>query len=222
MDLGFFQEQIDYRFQNEGLLTQALTHPSAARKLKDNQRLEFLGDAVLQMSLSIHLYESFPRWAEGKLTELRAAAVNRTTLSQIARAIDLGHFLILGRGEKKNRGADKDSNLADAFEALIGAIYLDSDFTTAREWTVRQYHEHGLLDGEQTANFNPKGDLQEQLQAKGLPTPEYEVIEESGPDHSKEYTVIALCDGKELGRGSGASKKTAEQEAARAALDKIG
>lgn len=221
MDLETFQETIGYRFNHPDLLTLALTHPSAARKLKDNQRLEFLGDAVLQISLSTHLYMFFPTWAEGKLTEMRATAVNRNTLSRIARALNLGKVLILGRGERKNDGADKDSNLADALEALIGAIYLDSDFTTVRDWTIGQYLSQNLLDGQLTADFNPKGDLQEILQSKSIPTPEYVVLDESGPDHHKSYTVAVISEGTEIGRGAGASKKSAEQEAARAALTNI-
>jgi len=216
MNLDTFQDSIGYRFHDPDLLRLALTHPSAARKLKDNQRLEFLGDAVLQIAISRHLFNTCPKEAEGSLTAMRAEAVNRKALSQLARRIDLGAVLILGRGEERNHGRDKDSNLADTLEALIGAIFQDGGFETACEWVVRHYTIS--LSDEAPASFNPKGDLQEWLQGRGLPTPEYRVTEESGPDHSKHYRVVVISDGNEIGSGEGTSKKEAEQAAAQEAL----
>lgn len=219
------QEKLGHVFQDPGLLRRALTHPSAIpsqRSIgKDNQRLEFLGDAVLQLALTEFLYQQFPKRHEGDLTQLRARLVNRQSLCFLARQMDLGRHLILGRGEAKNDGRDKPSNLADAFEALLGAVYLDADWPQARAVALRFFAP--LLEEEQNtnANFNPKGQLQEWLQGKGMATPEYEVVAEEGPDHEKSYAVIVKVSGVEIAKGHGPSKKTAEQDAAAKALQGI-
>jgi len=217
------QTSLGYRFQNPQLLEQALTHPSLAhdenRPFQDNQRLEYLGDAVLQLSLTHYLFQHFPKAREGELTQLRAASVNRQALADLAQSLELGSFLRLSRGEKRNGGAAKTSNLADAMEAVIGAIYLDSGFERARDW-VQQHFQDIVKSMEETTlrSFNPKGDLQELLQGSGQPTPIYELVSEEGPDHKKSYEMRVVCNSRVLGSGTGASKKEAEAAAAMAAL----
>ncbi|MGF1677921.1 MAG: ribonuclease III [Candidatus Methylacidiphilales bacterium] len=218
------EAKLQCRFQNETLLIQALTHPSCAygdsTPLHDNQRLEFLGDAILQATLTHYLYQRYPNETEGFLTKLRAAAVNRSALEKIARQFDLGQYLTLGHGEEKNHGREKASNLADAMEAVIGALYLDSGYEATQAWIHRVFT--AVIDDLTTSAsvFNPKGALQEWLQAKGLPTPNYELVSESGPDHKKTFTVKAVSEGECIGLGSGSSKKWAEIAAAQDALDR--
>ncbi|MEO0453644.1 MAG: ribonuclease III [Verrucomicrobiota bacterium] len=218
MNLKELESKIDYTFETKDHLELALTHPSAV-KGKDNQRMEFFGDAILQMALSELLYSSYRQIDEGRLTQIRAASVNRQSLSQVAKSIDLGKFIRFGKGESKSDGSKKDSNLADTMEAVICAIYLDSDYETVKDWIEDHFQEILAQATDQDQVFNPKGQLQEYLQSKGLPTPEYRLISEDGPDHSKVYTVQVISEGEVLGTGSGASKKVAEQEAARLALD---
>jgi len=213
---------LGYQFHNPTLLREALTHPSHGHELRqkkpDNQRLEFLGDAVLQLVLTRKLYRQFPDMDEGDLTRLRAALVNRKALENMAQHFQLGPFLILGRGENLSQGRTKSSNLADAMEAIIGAIFLDGNFETAADWLEPVLH--GLVEEnkDRAHAFNPKGSLQELLQAAGKPTPEYLLESEVGPDHAKNYCVRVISEGQELGRGNGSSKKAAEMNAAALAL----
>ncbi|NJK92814.1 MAG: ribonuclease III [Blastochloris sp.] len=215
------QQQLGYQFKNQALLELALTHPSKAYEMKkrmgDNQRLEFLGDAVLQLALTDRLYRDFDKMDEGELTRMRAGLVNAEALEQMALGFCLGDCLVLGRGETMNQGRTKRSNLADAMEAVIGAIYLDAGFEATSQWLgnlLEAWIRKGLGN---TNDFNPKGSLQEWLQSRNRSRPEYVVVEESGPDHQKHFVVAVLCDQSELGRGSGSSKKAAEMQAAAAA-----
>lgn len=216
-------QTLDHAFADPKLLTLALTHPSHGHEMRtrtpDNQRLEFLGDAVLQLSITEALYERFPDQPEGLLTKVRASLVNRDHLSKLARRLKLGAILILGRGEEANGGRDRDSNLADAMEAVIGAVYLDGGWKAARPVVVALY-DVALEDIEldQVIVTNPKGALQERLQCEGADPPVYECIREEGPAHEREFEVVVEWKGKELGRGIGASKKEAETNAARTAL----
>lgn len=224
-DLNQLQEHLGYRFKDETLLQLALTHPSVAHDLKlssgDNQRLEFLGDAVLQMTLTVHLYRTRTRAPEGQLTQTRAAAVNRKALASLARTLKVGDHLHLSRGEENNMGRKKASNLADAMEAIIGAIFLDGGYEASSTW-VEKYFPPILEEVEGgDCSFNPKGQLQEILQGRGKPTPNYQLEAESGPDHNKSYTVVARTEDGEIGRGTGSSKKEAESAAARDALKKL-
>ena len=216
---------LGYRFKNIKLLQEALTHPSCGHELRqhipDNQRLEFLGDAVLQLVLTRKLFNQFPSYDEGRLTRLRAAIVNRKTLESIALRFQLGEFLILGRGEMLNQGRTKTSNLADAMESVIGAVFIDSNFEHTCSWLEPLLHELVEEHKDKSEFFNPKGALQECLQARGKATPDYVVQSEEGPDHSKNYVVAVVSDGEELGRGSGPSKKAAEIEAASDALKQL-
>jgi len=203
----------------------ALTHPSVAHEspinTPHNQRLEFLGDSVLGLVLTQELYEKFPNFGEGPLTKARAQMVNRRTLAAEARRLGIGEHLLVSRGEEASGGRDRQSALADAFEALLGAIFLDSGYEKAREFILRCFR--GAF-GELTEipNLeNPKGELQELLQAKSPEAPLYEMTFASGPDHDRLFECAVFHQGVELGRGRGKSKKEAEGQAALAALLKL-
>ena len=211
-----------YQFREEALLRLALTHPSIAHEscgpVQHNQRLEFLGDAVLSLVLTRELYDRFPTLGEGPLTKARAQLVNRRTLAEEARRLALGAHLVLSHGEEATGGRERPSALADAYEALLGAIFLDGGFEAARTFILRRF-----LDGfgeltELPYLENPKGDLQEMLQADSAEAPQYELTAVSGPDHDRVFECAVSHGGVELGRGSGKSKKAAESAAALAAL----
>jgi len=216
---------LGYRFQDAGLLRLALTHPSLAHEMgggqQHNQRLEFLGDAVLQLIITTRLFEQYPDLGEGPLTQARAQMVNRTMLAQHGRKLDLGSHLVLSRGEESSGGRMRSSTIADAFEALIGAVYLDSDFPRTTEIVLNLYKEV-LGELEVLPNLsNPKGELQELLQSTSPEPPRYELKSSSGPDHNRSFECAVTHRGQELGRGFGRSKKTAESAAAQSALDRL-
>jgi ribonuclease III len=224
-ELSEFQSHLDYAFCDEGLLRLALTHPSVAHEAgtpsAHNQRLEYLGDAVLQLVLTHELYEKFPGFDEGPLTKARAKLVNRRTLAEHARLLGLGAHLILSHGEETNGGRERASTLADAFEALLGAIFLDGGFAAARGFILREF---GAAFGKLSVLpiiENPKGELQELLQARSPEAPEYHVVSATGPDHDRVFECTVQHAGIELARGSGKSKKAAESNAALAALNKL-
>jgi ribonuclease-3 len=221
-DLNPLEERIGYKFRNPLLLTEALTHPSVGHETQrhhfDNQRLEFLGDAVLQLVMTERLFTQFARDAEGQLTKLRSRLVSRDALQAHASSLGLGKFLLLGRGEEATGGRERASTLADAFEALVGAIYLDSDLQTVRDFILREAAEDLALLAEEPVDVNPKGELQEVLQAISPTSPVYEIVSQSGPEHEKEFVVRAVWEGISLGEGSGRSKKQAETAAAAAAM----
>jgi len=224
-DLAAFQDRLGCQFRDENLLRLALTHPSVAHEantaIAHNQRLEFLGDAVLQLVLTRELYEKFPAFDEGPLTKARAKLVNRRTLAEHSRALGLGAHLILGHGEATHGGRERPSALADAFEAVLGAIFLDGGFDAAREFILREFSPaFGKLSVLPTIE-NPKGELQELLQARSPEAPEYRTISATGPDHDRVFECIVEHDGAELARGSGKSKKAAESDAALAALKRL-
>ena len=221
-DFDVLQTRMEYRFRNISLLRLALTHPSVAheqgRLVQHNQRLEFLGDAVLGLVLTRELYEKFPMVSEGPLTKARAQMINRRTLAEQARRLELQNQLILSRGEEANLGRSRASALADGFEALIGAVFLDGGFDAASAFVLRSFREaFGELTSIPTLE-NPKGELQEILQARSPEAPQYVVAGESGPDHDRDFECVVTHGGIELGRGRGKSKKAAESEAAVAAL----
>ena len=216
-------EKLGYQFSDGELLVQSMTHPSMAAEQRDpvadNQRLEFLGDAVLQVILTEHLYRVLPDQAEGRLTKARASLVSRTALAGCATRLGLGTYLRLGKGEESNGGRGRDSNLADAFEALLGAVYLDGGIEAATSVTMRLMEEDlgNVLEGEDTSN--PKGRLQEVLQAMRRESPSYRILAEEGPDHLKQFKAEVSWCGKPLGEGHGSSKKNAETAAAEDALE---
>src|SRR5213082_2669406 len=212
------EERIGYKFRNSLFLAEALTHPSFGHETQrhhfDNQRLEFLGDAVLQLVITEYLFRYFGGEAEGQLTKLRSRLVSRDTLKKHALALDLGRYLLMGRGEEASGGRARTSTLADALEALIGAIYLDSDLKTARKFILAQARADLEQIAEEPVDINPKGYLQELLQSISQQSPVYELITQSGPEHEKTFVVQAVWEGIVLGQGSGRSKKQAETAAA--------
>lgn len=223
--LGALQETLGYVFRDEALLRLALTHPSVAHEsavsTPHNQRLEFLGDSILGLVLTRELYERFPDWGEGSLTKARAQLVNRRTLADEARRLNLGEHLILSRGEESSGGRARQSAIADAFEALLGAVFLDGGYDVTRDFILRRFADaFGALN--QAPHIeNPKGELQELLQSKSLEAPRYEMTATSGPDHDRQFECAVFHLGAELARGVGKSKKEAEGQAALAALLKL-
>jgi ribonuclease III len=224
-DLAALQTHLGYFFRDENLLRLALTHPSVAHEqgvpVEHNQRLEFLGDAVLQLVLTRELYEKFPGFDEGPLTKARAKLVNRRTLAVHGRGLGLGAHLILSRGEEIHGGRERASTLADAYEALVGALFLDGGFDAAREYILREFS--AAFGGLKVIPIleNPKGELQEYLQARSSDPPQYQVVSSSGPDHDRVFECTVHHGGVELARGFGKSKKAAESEAALTALKKL-
>jgi ribonuclease III len=220
--LKALQEKLRYEFKKEELLRLALTHPSVAHEsssgIAHNQRLEFLGDAVLSLILTRELYERFPNFGEGPLTKARAQMVNHRTLAEQAKRLGLGEHLILSHGEEISGGRLRPSNLTDAFEAVVGAIFLDGGYEAARDFILREFLE-GFGELEEIPNLdNPKGELQEILQERSAEPPSYQTTSVSGPDHDREFECAVFHNGRELGRGKGKSKKAAESQAALAAL----
>ncbi len=210
------EERIGYQFRDKQLFKQALTHSSYVNehrmdKLSCNERLEFLGDAVLEVVSSEFLYGKYPEKPEGELTKIRASMVCEPSLAYCASELDLGAYLRLGKGEDATGGRGRASVVSDAMEALIGAIYLDGGFANAKEFI----HRYILNDMENKQLFyDSKTILQEMVQAGEGRRLEYEILKEEGPDHNKTFEIRALLDGKEIGRGSGRTKKAAEQLAA--------
>jgi len=219
------QDLLAYCFRDLALLQLALTHPSIAHEqgapIQTNQRLEFLGDAVLQLVLTRALYENFPAFGEGPLTKARAKLVNRRSLAEHGRRLGLGRHLILSRGEDQHGGRERPSALADAFEALLGAIFLDGGFDAARDFILNQFK--GAFSELSVIPIleNPKGELQELLQSVSTEAPRYHVVSSTGPDHDRLFECTVHHGGVELARGHGKSKKAAESEAALAALTKL-
>ena len=218
------EEVVGYKFTNSLLLAEALTHPSLAYETQkprfDNQRLEFLGDAVIQLVLTEMLYEMFPGFNEGRLTKLRARLVSGDALHRFAKSIDLGGYVMMGKGEEATGGRERVSTLADAFESLMGALYLDGGLEEVRRAIKNICSEAIQRVADSPEEKNPKGQLQEVLQAIAQESPVYVVIKESGPDHQKSFYVCVVWKGIDLGCGEGHSKKDAEINAAREALEK--
>jgi len=219
-----FLESIDYKFKEDFLLKQAFTHTSYAseRRLSyNNQRLEFLGDTVIQIIVTEFLYNIFPDKTEGELTILRSGIVQRSSLADLARKIGIQHFLLLGRGERDQNGNDRDSNLCDAFEALIGAIYLDSNLDRARSIFI-QIAGSCLNNLEMPIEErNPKGALQEYLQKSGSSKPEYVLREVIGKEHDPIFKVDLMVEGTIISSGEGKNLKQAEGRAAHTALKRL-
>ena len=218
------QHKIDYEFKNIQLLYQAMAHSSyindhKMNKLNSNERLEFLGDSVLELISSEFLYEQYPEKPEGELTKLRASLVSEGPLAQVARQLCLGDYILLSHGEERMGGKNRDSITSDAVEALLGAIYLDGGIDEARRFTYRFI----LNDIEKKQLFyDSKTVLQEIVQKYHLGTLSYNLIREEGPDHDKMYEVNDVMDGKVIGNGRGRTKKNAQQKAAYAAIRTIG
>ncbi|MFQ5523226.1 MAG: ribonuclease III [Acidimicrobiia bacterium] len=217
------EERLGYVFSNPRLLRLALTHRSVSSEdptRQDNERLEFLGDAVLQLVITDLLYRGWPELPEGHMAKVRASVVSRPTLAEVARELDLGDFLELAPGEEATGGREKDSILADSLEAVIGAVYLDGGIEAAGRLVLRFWEDRVGERAKKPGIKDYKTRLQEALAQSGR-RPEY-VVEGSGPDHDRRFTAVASVDDRILGRGMGRSKKEAEQAAAREALKTLG
>lgn len=213
-DYAALQQAIGYQFRQLSLLRQALTHPSLG--IKHNQRLEFLGDAVLELCVSEKIYEKHPEMHEGAMTQLRQKLVREERLAQVARQIALGDALLMDKSCEIGGGRQNPSVLCDAFEAVLAAVYLDGGFDAARAMVLKL-----IGDCSETGENDAKSALQEYLQARGKSMPAYETVGEEGPPHDRVFTAAVLIDGREVARGAGKSKKRAEQQAAGAALEII-
>ena len=221
------QRSIEYRFRDRGLLEHAMTHTSRANEdvsggVADNESLEFLGDAVLGFVIADMLFREFPAFNEGQKSKIKASLVSTTTLARQAEGLMLGDHLLLGRGEEKTGGRRKQALLADGYEALIAAIYLDGGIEQARAFIAREFAPL-IAEVPQTGPVmqDYKSTLQEYLQAQNRSLPEYRLMGTAGPDHGKSFQVEVLVQGEPVAEGVGPSKKEAEQDAARTALEKL-
>jgi ribonuclease-3 len=231
-DDALLEQRLGHKFARPALLHDALTHSSAVPEMRasqadsynlrvavNNERLEFLGDAVLELLTSEYLLEAFPDWTEGQLSKSRARLVNARSLEAAARRLLLGDHLRLGRGEEKTGGREKHTLLADAFEAVLAAIYLDAGLAAAREVLRHTLFEQAFEEaGERMAESDRKSALQELLQSRGQLPAEYRVVGQSGPDHQKIFRIEVWVNGSRLASAEGGTKKEAEQHAARKAL----
>lgn len=226
MTLENLQENLGYRFRDESLLRGALYHSSYANEHRNenivsNERLEFLGDAVLGFVSAEFLYSRFPHAPEGELTRIRAALVREESLFEVAQALQLGECLMLGKGEESGGGRQRPSILADCTEAVFAAVYLDGGMDCARDLIHRVLLSKGDITVAESRRRDYKTELQELVQRKPHQVLRYELVGQSGPDHAKVFTVAVLLNGDPVGEGSGHSKKEAEQASARAALEKL-
>lgn len=226
MTLEKLQENLGYRFRDESLLRGALYHSSYANEHRNenivsNERLEFLGDAVLGFVSAEFLYSRFPNAPEGELTRIRAALVREESLFEVAQALQLGECLMLGKGEESGGGRQRPSILADCTEAVFAAVYLDGGMDCARDLIHRVLLSKGDIEVAESRRRDYKTELQELVQRKPHQVLRYELVGQSGPDHAKVFTVAVLLNGAPVGEGSGHSKKEAEQSAACAAMEKL-
>lgn len=222
-DMSDLEKKLGFVFKNRSLLTESLTHRSYLNenpKFKEsNERLEFLGDSVLSLLTSTKLFKLFPTFPEGQLTNLRSNLVRAATLARVSQALGLGNYLLLSRGEEKSDGRKNESLLADLFEAVLGAIYLDHGIKTASEFLEKHLFPLIPAANQETSIFDYKSRLQEKTQEQTQISPQYKVVAEVGPDHNKVFTVAVFLQDRLLAQGSGKSKQEAQQEAARIALE---
>lgn len=223
------ESRIGYRFRDRSLLDQALTHRSFSyesqtegREVGDYESMEFLGDAILGFLVAEFLYLTYFDLTEGEYTKIRAHLVSTRQLSVLSKALGLGEYMNFSRGEAKTGGHQKKAILADVFESLVAAIYLDGEMNEAREFVLAQFKPRLAEIARGELMFRDyKSSLQEALHRLGHPSPRYRVLEEIGPEHRKEFRVAVSCEGRELGRGSGRTKKDAEQQAAERSLERL-
>jgi ribonuclease-3 len=225
-DLSGLEQKLGIVFRDKSLLQRALTHRSYLNEhpdfpLEDNERLEFLGDAVLDFLTGEYLYHRFPEMREGPLTSLRSVLVRRSTLARFARQWNLGRHLLMGHGEAESGGRNRPATLCAAFEAMTGALYLDQGLESVKDLIEPLIMPEIARTLEERSDKDPKSRLQELAQAQMHHTPRYATVAESGPDHAKEFTVKVTIGGQEFGQGQGASKQQAAQAAARAALPRF-
>lgn len=226
MSLKIFEKKINIKFKNQKLLAQAMVHRSYLNEISDptihsNERLEFLGDTILSFIISEWLFEEFPNYPEGTLTNLRSNLVRTSTLAQIARQLHVGNYLQLSKGEKESGGAKNSSILADTFEAIVGAIWLDQGVKTTKKFIKEKFNPLIKKFSEKSELKDAKSLLQEKLQAESKQTPFYKTLREVGPDHDKTFTTGVYAGKKLLAEGVGKSKQEAEEKAAQVALEKI-
>lgn len=224
--LKVFEKKLGYKFKKTLLLKRALTHKSHINEMKlspleNNERLEFLGDAVLELAISHLLMEEFEDHPEGELSKLRAAIVNENQLAELAQEIELGNYLYLGRGEDQTGGREKPSLLSDAYEAVLGAIYLDRGLKKAFQVVQKHYAEIIHRVGQEGFAKDYKTRLQEEIQARFRSVPRYQLVRAVGPDHSKIFEVSLYVQDELYSVGRGKSKKSAEQDAAKQALERL-
>ena len=227
MNLEALQNKLGLKFQDIELLELALTHSSYFNENPltangSNERLEFLGDAVIGQIVAEELHNSHPGWDEGKLTEARSIIVRESALADVAQQICLGQHLLMGHGEDSAKGRTRPSNLSAALEALTGALFIEFGYETARQVVLELLVDHILGVGESVLISNPKSLLQETAHSLGLPSPTYEIIEEEGKDHDRSFTAQVSVQEEVIGTGTGKRKTLAEREAAANALEKIG
>lgn len=220
------ENSLGYEFRKPELLAHALVHRSwlSGKEMpywENNERLEFLGDSILNMLVTEYLYKTYPHLPEGDLSKMKSIVVSGQALTKIARSWNLGEYLRVGKGEARNGGRNRDSLLEDAFEAILGAIYLDSDIRQCRKFLERHIFPNIQEVVSEEDFINYKSALLEYMQARGLTPPDYELISETGPEHCKEFEMSLVFRGEEYGRGKGSSKKKAEQEVARKALERL-
>jgi ribonuclease-3 len=226
IDWQALQQVIGINFKDESLLQQAFVHSSYINEnpgvpITDNERLEFLGDALLSFIVAEELYREFPNFGEGNLTEIRVSLIRQETLAEIAARLKLGDHLLLGKGEEATGGRHKQTNLADAYEALIGAIFLDQGLSIAADFVLVKFARQLEEVRAKGIGRNYKALLQELTQAKYKMLPVYRIVEASGPDHDKSFVVEVGLGDRTLGTGSGKTKRAAEMEAARSAWEKL-
>ena len=227
MTLECLEAALGLKFRDPGLLRQALVHRSflneqAGEPSQSYERLEFLGDSVIELTVSTELFRRFPLFSEGELTKQRAALVRSESLAALARRLGVGEFLVLGKGEEANGGREKDSILAASFEAVVAAVYLDQDYDHAKRFVLRLLEPQlEVLQAEGPPTENSKTRLQEHVQSKGIPSPRYNLISTEGPDHAPSFTVEVLVDGQSIGIGRGGRRNDAEQNAAAHALRQL-
>jgi ribonuclease III len=226
MDKKKIEKKLGLEFKDEELLKNALTHRSYLNEnrgegLENNERLEFLGDAVLELIISANLYTKFPNKTEGELTSIRSAIVRTESLAEESRRLKIGEHILMSKGEEDSGGKDKDFILANTYEALLGAIYLDLGFEECKEFVKRTALKKLPRVISQELFIDPKTKIQELVQAKYKVTPTYKVLKEDGPDHDKSFTVALEIGEKIMARGSGLSKQKAEEEAAQKGIDKL-
>ncbi|HEY4475166.1 MAG TPA: ribonuclease III [Candidatus Paceibacterota bacterium] len=226
MTFSKLEEIIGYKFKNKNLLKESLTHRSylneeSSWSLPHNERLEFLGDAVLELAVTEELFNRYPDYTEGQLTPIRSALVNYQMLAQVGRSIDLESFILLSRGEAKDTGRAREVILANAFEALIGAVYLDGGYVAVKKFIISSVLERLEEVMKKGLYKDAKSLLQEKIQEQLKVTPTYKVLSETGPDHNKIFTVGVYFGEKMVAQGSGPSKQEAEVEAAKSALEAL-
>lgn len=225
-ELNTLEKRIGITFKDTSLLKQVFIHSSYSNENPEyanmnNERLEFLGDSVLNFVISGKIYQEFPALPEGKLTEIRVSLIREETLAQMASDLELGTYMYLGKGEETTGGRGRQTNLADTFEALIGALFLDQGLSKTRDFILRQFDNQlsSIKDGSIAINY--KSLLQEYTQAEYTLLPQYQLVKETGPDHDKNFTIRVMLGGQVLGTGNGKSKKAAEMEAARLACETL-